>query len=124
MALADVLGGMGGGGDPSFTPRPAGGGPDDVSITAQQGEYVIAKPAIQALGVDFFNVLNDIFLKNPGLDPKAGLKAASAVIKQPESETSVSQPGQSVGQQIGAAIPSANGPFAAGGLIGARPVAV
>ncbi len=124
MAIGDVLGGMGGGGDPSFTPRPAGGAPDDVSITAQQGEYVIARPAIQALGVDFFNVLNDIFLKNPGLDPKAGLKAASSVIKKPESETSVAQPGMNIGEQIGAAIPSPGGPFAAGGLIGARPVSV
>ena len=124
MAIGDVLGGLGGGGDPSFTPRPAGGAPDDVSITAQQGEYVIARPAIEALGIDFFNVLNDIFLKNPTLDPKAGLKAASAVIKAPESETSVAQPGQNIGEQIGAAIPSPGGPFAAGGLIGARPVAV
>ena len=130
MALNDLGGGdpgglpgggvpPGGGVDPSFTP-PAGVGPDDVSITAQNGEFVVAKPAVDAMGADFFNVLNDAFMKNPALDPKAVIKAAMTMIPKPETATPT-QPGD-LGAQIGAAIPAPGGPFSSGGLIGAKPI--
>jgi hypothetical protein len=109
--------------DPTLMPGAQGvngvdPGVDDVSITAQQGEYVVTRPAVEMFGVDFFDIINDLSLKNPNLEPKEVLKAASAMIPKSETMTNKAQPGD-IGNRIGSAI--GQGSFAQGGLIGKSP---
>lgn len=104
--------------DPTFMPQPEGPGVDDVSITAQTGEYVINRPAVEMFGPEFFDILNDMAMRNPGLEPKEVLKAATAMIPKSETMTDKAQPGD-VGSRISSAI--GQGSFSKGGLIGSSP---
>ena len=61
-------------------PAPPEAAPDNVAITAQTGEVVMNRPAVNALGPDFLNTLNSVFLNNPTVEPKVALKTATAML--------------------------------------------
>ncbi len=74
-----------------ITDRDPGTYKENMQVNAQEGEFVMSRPAIQAFGMPFFQALNDVAQNGPSEQNIQPIKAALQQITQGMKQAAMSQ---------------------------------